>query len=420
MVIRTIEILLEYLAIILCIHKIGKRKLDISISLIIIFIINLITMFLIDKKVLNASCKLFVLGCILIYVRKKIAKSWKVSIGLYVGVLLSVMALQYVIYLLFYILQVPIQTMPLRGVLVNFVICVLVLLWKESFLKILFGKMKEYGREGIIIVLIIICLHLLFMCNKDGIIKIETLLQFLVQLLVLCLAFVLWYSAEMENRHKEREIKMYKLYNQAFEETISTIRMRQHEFQNHINAIKCMKYAIKNKDELLFAQEEYCNKILNECEIGTLLRLKIEPVLVGFLYARITAAEESGVHIEYEIDSINLAGMIENYEIIELLGILCDNAVEALLNQEYKRIILKLKNTETGFLIEIANMSRVYTHAEIEQFCTYGYSTKGNTHGVGLSRVREIIKKVDGILLIQNKIYDNHNYLSFQITIDNK
>ena len=52
--------------------------------------------------------------------------------------------------------------------------------------------------------------------------------------------------------------------------------------------------------------------------------------------------------MEYIIDAVDIKGKIEVYEMIELIGILLDNAVEALCGSSDKKIVLKLVETEKG------------------------------------------------------------------------
>ena len=240
-------------------------------------------------------------------------------------------------------------------------------------------------------------------------------LQFWVCMLGLIVVVAFWTHAEMNNQHKMKELKMYELYNQAFEETITTIRARQHEFENHINAIKCMQYTIGSREQLLFAQEQYCNMVLEECSLSKLLKLKMEPALVGFLYAKMTKMKEKGILVEYDISPIDIRGRIEVYEMIELIGIFLDNALEALEESDFRKVLIEILNDKNGFIVEIANTSRIYTNVEMEQFFSYGYSTKGTGRGCGLNRVKEIVKKANAELLIQNRSIDTQNYLCFSV-----
>lgn len=267
----------------------------------------------------------------------------------------------------------------------------------------------------IAILFFVMVFRLFHLCNENGYVDLEMAMQFLFYILGLSIVSTFWIHAEISNKHKMKELQMYELYNQAFEEAITTIRIRQHEFENHINAIKCMQYTIDNREQLLFAQEQYCNKVLEESSLSKLLKLKMEPALVGFLYAKVTKMKEKGILIEYDITPIDIRGRIEVYEMIELIGILLDNALEALEESAFRKVLIKILNDKNGFIVKIANASRIYTNAEIEQFFSYGYSTKGTGRGCGLNRVKEIVKKANAELLIQNRSIDTQNYLCFSV-----
>ena len=125
--------------------------------------------------------------------------------------------------------------------------------------------------------------------------------------------------------------------------------------------------------------------------------------------------KEKGILVEYDISPIDIRGRIEVYEMIELIGIFLDNALEALEESDFRKVLIEILNDKNGFIVEIANASRIYTNVEIEQFFSYGYSTKGAGRGCGLNRVKEIVKKANAELLIQNRSIDIQNYLCFSV-----
>jgi len=224
-------------------------------------------------------------------------------------------------------------------------------------------------------------------------------------------------NAENENKHKTKELQLYEVYNHAFEESINAIQMRQHEFENHINAIKCMKYTIVEQDELLVAQDEYCEKILKENKINKLLNINLEPVIRGFLYSKILSASEMGILSRYNIENIDIKRYISIVDFVEVIGILFDNAVEALEHEDEKILIIKIYHREGALCLEVLNRSRVFLNSEIEKFCEYGYSSKGKNRGIGLARVKDIIHRYQGSFQIQNSTYLENNYLSFRVLL---
>lgn len=413
MIIRTLELLFEYIALTLCIHKVAKQKIKLNLCILLPFLIEWINAIWSDTGKISIACKFTVLGGIFLYTKIKVVKEWKLAVtafGIGVLVVISLQALQY------YLFEILIKTsfiVQYEVIIVNFNICILASLWKEKYNSMLMAELNKVKGVAIFLLVFVRIIHIL---NQNPYADLGIVLQILFETIAISVACILWISAEKEKNHKVRELNMYELYNRAFEESIMTIRTRQHEFENHINAIRCMKYTISDHEELILEQERYCEKVLQENKLNKLLKLNIEPVLIGFLYSKITSAEEKGISIKYEIQSVDIKEKIAIYEFIELIGILFDNAVEALEEKECRQIILKLQmDTKKSFSLEVANISPVYSNSEIEKFCSYGYSTKGEKRGVGLSRTKAIAQKYNAIYHIQNCIYDSNNYLSFKL-----
>lgn len=412
-----IEMLFEYISFILCIHKIAKKKLKLDIWLIVPFLIEMLVILLNNRDKIPVWYKLIVFGGLFLYTKIKVVGTWNKAVSVYGIMLIVIMSLQLLQY---YFLKFFMHKLIIReGIIVNINICLVILLWKEKYSKVIMAKINEVKWAVIAVIFLLTLSRILYLFTKNVRVDFEMAMQFLLETIGLSVASVLWIGAENEKNHKVRELQMYDMYNRTFEEAIIAIRTRQHEFENHINAIRCLQYSIADREEVLEAQREYCEKVIQENKLNKLLKLNFEPVLIGFLYSKITAAEEKGIDTKYEVQAVDIKEKVAIYEFIELVGILFDNAVEALEEKENKTIILKVM-AEKGksFSVEIANASAVYPNSEIEKFSSYGYSTKGEKRGVGLTRVKEITKKYNAVYHIQNCIYSGDNYLSFKITFD--
>ena len=77
MVVRTIEILLEYFSIMCCLYKIPKEKMRINVGMILVFIIEWMLMVFFQDEIVLWVKKFSVYGSILLYSRIFISKSWK-------------------------------------------------------------------------------------------------------------------------------------------------------------------------------------------------------------------------------------------------------------------------------------------------------------------------------------------------------
>ncbi len=416
MIIRMVELLLEYMSLILCIHKIAKKKITFCMWLIVPFLLEGIWVLWSNGDTMPVGYKLFIFGGLFIYTKIKVTDTWHKAINVFGTMLIVIMFLQLLQYYLFKLVTQEFYITRYGEIIANINICLLIMLWRGEYGRIIVAKLNKIRGVIITVIFSLIFIRMLYLFSQNDYIDFEIAVQFLVETIGLSIACILWISAEGEKNHKERELQMYELYNRAFEEAIVTIRTRQHEFENHINAIKCMQYTIEDHEKLIAAQEQYCEKVLQENKLNKLLKMDLEPVLIGFLYSKIKAAEEKGISTKYELQPVDIKKKIAIYEFIELVGILYDNAVEALEENDNKVILLKLQmEDETSFSLEVANTSIVYPNSEIEKFCSYGYSTKGEKRGVGLARTKEIVQKHNAVYLIHNCIYNGENYLCFKI-----
>lgn len=419
MVVRIVEILTEYIAIILCIHKIADKKIKFHRLIVLLFMLEVSIIMMIDLWGISRGYELIVFAGIFLFVKNKIANRWSKAIEVYGISLVCITILQMILYWIFKVMNIGVMRTQYGGAMINGTICLGILKWKNRYWNIFIEKGKRHKGTILILICMISLFLLLFIYNAGKEVNYTLAMQFVIGIIGLSIVSVWWINAESESYYKTKELQIYKTYNQAFEEAIKTIRSRQHEFENHINAIRCMQYTISDSKELVKEQERYCKKILDDNAVNKLLSLNLEPILVGFLYSKITEAQNKGIYTLCDICFSNNVFKMELYELIELLGILFDNAIEALSEtEEEKNIILRMRDEE-DVIIEVANISRVYKNSEIEKFCMYGYSTKDKKRGIGLTRVRDIVQKYEAILFIENCEYKNSNYLCFKIVKNN-
>lgn len=419
MIVRTIEMLLEYISIILCIHKAAKEKIEVNCWLVSIFLLEWGLLYT-ENALIFQTGKIIIYICLLMYTNKIVGGNWRETIKIYGTMFFAIVLLQL---LGMFIISHFFDNKEYYGTIINGFICICIFLWKKEYGQLFINIVSK--AKGIYIVLLLYFINLVrmfYLCYIDGYIEFRESIRFLVQTMILSLLLFIWGYQEKENQKKAKELQMYELYNKAFEEVIRTIRSNQHEFRNQINAIKCMKYAVNDKNELLLEQEKYCDYLLKNSEMSDLLKLNAEPALIGFLYAKFSTAVEKHIVIAHTVNAINIREKIPCYDMIEIVGILFDNAVEAIENSNCnnRKIIFKLIEIEKEIILEVSNVSRIYTNNEIEKFLTYGFSTKGKNRGIGLERVKMIIKHINATLLIQNNIYDEENYLSFIINFTDR
>lgn len=411
MIVKFLEIFTEYISIIFCIHRVAEKQFKISWRSLLDFVIYMILMFIAESINLG---KVILYMYWFLFMRVRVADTWKKTLKSYCIMMCVVPMLQLLVYAAVGETLAKIFSMYLVMIIVNILIILLFALWKEKYITILINTVTKFGR-----IIIFILLFFLFKClisyfSEYRVINAYSMRQIVICFLIVALILIFWINSENEKRHKAEELRTYQLYTKTFEDAVATIRMNQHEFDNHINAVKCMRYTIHDAEELINEQDKYFEKILQDNKYNKLLKMNMSPILSGYLYSKFTAASAHEINIEYEIHDIDIEYVAIN-DLIEIIGILFDNAVEALEEQDNKEIEVKLLKKDNTFIISIANVSAWKTNSEIERFFEFGYSTKGKEHGIGLCRVNTLLKKYKTCLQVENITKNDLNYLCFRI-----
>lgn len=225
---------------------------------------------------------------------------------------------------------------------------------------------------------------------------------------------------------QESEIQMYQMYTRPLEELIREIRARQHEFRNHLNAILNMHLTVDNYDELVRTQADYILSVADDKRNNYMPLLRIsDKILAGFLYTKIVSATKD-VDFSVEIGVNRIVTNAMEKDIIEVLGTLIDNAVDAC-DEENRAIRLFLSSNgsdtkdtvDDRLVFEIMNEHPPIPMNELTRFFERGYSTKSNkgNRGYGLYNARRIVKEYKGEITLENRAVAGRNYICFHIEI---
>lgn len=234
-----------------------------------------------------------------------------------------------------------------------------------------------------------------------------------------------WQKSRVDVEKKKTQLEMNRLYYDAYDQLIMLIRERQHDMKSHINAILGMIYTTDNYEELAAKQREYCDYVIGQHEQTKLVLSSGNPLIAGFLYSKIQEAEAKGIEIEYHIGMGKTDAAISEYELVEMAGVLVDNAIEALDDVEEKegwenglsKIRFTIQETEEAIELTVANTSEVYEEDLTERFFESGYSSKGKGRGIGLSKLKRLVQDKQGEIVVSNEMYEGRKYLTFAIRI---
>lgn len=222
----------------------------------------------------------------------------------------------------------------------------------------------------------------------------------------------------------ENEIRSYQMYIKPLEELVREIRTRQHEFDNHMNAILNMHYTIDNYDDLVKAQSEYIKEMYTENSRQLIALLKIsDKILAGFLYSKILSAK-SYIKIELEVKSLDIISSISEHSLIEIIGTLVDNAFDAA-TEDKPNVKISLASSHNKLIFEISNETENLSLDEVSRFFEKGYSTKNidkesrfdSKHGFGLYNAKILSKKHGGDVMVSLDYVGDRQFITFRVEI---
>lgn len=213
-----------------------------------------------------------------------------------------------------------------------------------------------------------------------------------------CLMLVILIRISRKRQAVEEKIMMYELvmsqqemYIKNLEEIQQNLRTFKHDYKNMMSSLylqskegqmenieKSLSNMIEEFDENIDSKMNVTNQLANV----QMIELK------SLLFQKLTKIHQSHIrfHLEvlYPIRQIHMKTM----DVLRILGILLDNAIEE--TKDQGDIILILLNQEDGLHIVVDNS----LHHDINLSFIYkeGYSTKGNDRGLGLSGLLKMIE----------------------------
>ena len=211
----------------------------------------------------------------------------------------------------------------------NGIVVLLTVLLRRYLHKIYLTFLRWNLLTAAIAVIYLAVLFRAILLHKDYMeINQDTILILVTFGIMLGIALYFWQKEREKALQIEMDAKIHKIYDHSYLELIDAIRKRQHEFNNHLQAIISMHYTIHTYSELIEAQVSYSKSIVENNKLYALLRGEW-PVLSGFLYGKLQEADSKGIQIEYKYRVKKKNNRIPEFVFIEILGILLDNAIEA-------------------------------------------------------------------------------------------
>lgn len=214
---------------------------------------------------------------------------------------------------------------------------------------------------------------------------------------------------EKQYTYTEFDLEQEKLYNQTLRETIDSLRILKHDYNNILQSIN--GYIITKQYDSLDAHiKELINNTTDlsslECISPNVIN---QPAIYGIIMAKYIKAKNKKINFKLEVFEDISSISFNATKLSRILGILLDNAIEAAEKSsnpmvEVKFIYNPIDNTHS---IKIKNTYEKGKVIDTDKIFEKGVSSKRKKSGLGLWEVKKILSSVDNVHIYTN-LLDNY------------
>lgn len=207
----------------------------------------------------------------------------------------------------------------------------------------------------------------------------------------------------------EMDLEGAQLHIRSLKVLHDTVRSFKHDFDNIVHSIG--GYIHDNDTKGL---KSYYNQLLQDCKkTNNLYSLNPDVInqsaIYNILATKYYTADEQKIQINLDV-FLNLQEIEQHmkiYEFTRILGILLDNAIEAAKECEEKTINVIFRKEENKHRI-LAIVENTYDNkdVDIDRIYQKGQTSKDGNSGLGLWKIREILKKNNNLNLFTSKDKD--------------
>lgn len=173
----------------------------------------------------------------------------------------------------------------------------------------------------------------------------------------------------------------------------ATLRAQRHDFMNHIQVI----YTLTELDDRAAALE-YMDRVYGDIQkVGRVLKTA-SPAINALIAAKLADCEENGVELATDIRTDWKECPVPGWEMCRILGNLIDNAVEALVGADERRVCVRLWEDVRSWHFSVENTGAPVPDNVSRDIFQPGFSTKGEGRGMGLYIVSRILDEYGGAI----------------------
>lgn len=246
-------------------------------------------------------------------------------------------------------------------------------------------------------------------------------------LIIQCIFVIISFNFELsrhdklnEQKIKQTEIEGLLKYTEKLEKEERKLRKFKHDYQNMLLSLKELA-DFEDRNEFkqgVMNLEEYFNVRFASNEIwefNDFDNLK-NPYVKSIFISKVQDMRNMKITAEFSCPKIIEDIDIPVFDLVRVLGITLDNAVEAVSGNRNGRIAMNIMKVRGAVKFVISN-TVTGSHKPVGQLIQEGYTTKSRHHGLGLGNIRDINKE-NGNLFVSYK-YEEDMFIA-TITVQQK
>lgn len=223
------------------------------------------------------------------------------------------------------------------------------------------------------------------------------------------------YNYELDK--KDAQLNAFNKYMPIVDGLIRDIKERQHSYNNALQAISMLPVTYTDYASITHALQKYMIQYSIKNDYSELLKLNLK-LVAGFLISKCEYAKQYQKEIVLNLNKLTISTLIPEYILIEAIGILIDNAIEAISANE--KVFITLDEINQHFYIKVQNIGPTLTDEDRRRLFRHGFTTKKekkSSHGLGLSRLQSLVKDYNGIITLSNEEENNITFVVFELEV---
>ena len=226
--------------------------------------------------------------------------------------------------------------------------------------------------------------------------------KLLFLIFMLLLVYLLSYFNHKSKEYLKNELKKeqqayvanLETYGKHLEKLYRDVRVFQSDY---LNCLESLGKAIQTRS-VSHIQEVYASTVHDANDywddkhynISKLGKIGISSIK-SLLSAKIISAEKSGIALNVEVPDKIEATYLPELDLLLLMSIFCDNAIEAALEAKVPRMSIAYFLLDDQQVFAVTNSTK--EKVNITKVFEEGYSSKGSGRGIGLANAQRIIQK---------------------------